>query len=126
MADYPTLRRFPGNWRGDVERDVWIAEDRVRRAALKDQYERLFADMAALFFEVDPAGVNYDENSDEYEPEVGTVLPRLKSAESAADVRQILDEEFDFWFESSYSRDRMSELAERLWILWSASGDPVA
>lgn len=99
---------------------------RRRRAALKRQYRRLFADLAAAFFEVDPAGINFDENTDEYDPEVGTTLPRLRTARSVRDVERILREEFDHWFEGSYDRKRMTVLADRVWQIWSSSGYQVA
>jgi hypothetical protein len=99
---------------------------RRRRAALKTQDQRLFAELAAVFFEVDPAGINFDDNTDEYEPEVGTTLPRLGTARSARDVERILREEFDHWLEGSYDRKRIAVLAERVWQIWSSSGLQVA
>lgn len=89
------------------------------RDRLKREYKALYAELAQAFFEVDPVGVNFDENTDEYELEVGTVLPRLKSAKSAADVYTILVEEFTFWFEGSFDPKRLAVLSERVWRIWT-------
>ena len=60
---------------------------------------------------------------DEYEPEVSTIIPRLKDANSAEDVRRIVHEEFLHWFdgedtagpESAYSR-----IAQDIWTTFMA------
>jgi len=36
---------------------------------------------------------------DEYDPEVGTILPRLRRSSSAVEVRTVLHEEFVKWFD---------------------------
>jgi hypothetical protein len=95
---------------------------RIELGQLNQQYPELFAAMAAAFFDVDPAGVNYEVNTDEYEAEVATVLPRLVDASSTADVERILREEFDRWFEGNYEPARLAVLAERIWPIWSAAG----
>ena len=35
---------------------------------------------------------------DKYDPEVGSILPRLKGAHNVDDVRRIVYEEFTYWF----------------------------
>lgn len=35
---------------------------------------------------------------DEYDPEISTILPRLKEAKSSLDVMRIVHEEFVHWF----------------------------
>ena len=93
---------------------------RARRVALKEAHRVIFEALAALFFEIDPVGINYDENTDEYEPEVGTVLPRLAGAKSLVDVNTILTEEFDHWFgRPNYNEERLADLAVRTWALWT-------
>ena len=70
----------------------------VERQRLKRDYSAMFADLAAYLYEQDPMGLNYGINPDEYEPEVGTFLPRVFDAESAADVEPVIREEFERWF----------------------------
>ena len=54
---------------------------------------------------------------DEYEPEVGTILPRLKEATSGEDVTQIVHQEFERWFgpEEAGPLRRYAELGRRIW-----------
>jgi hypothetical protein len=92
--------------------------ERDQRRQVKDEYARLYAAATHLFFTVDPMGINFESNSDEYEPEVGTVLPRLESAESVDDVVRILREEFHRWFGDVFDGQSTDRLAPELWSLW--------
>src|SRR5476649_186019 len=71
-----------------------------KRKAIRLQYGELFDALSNLLFELDPISINFETNTDEYEPEVGTIIPRLTHAESEADVRKIVHEEFCKWFDS--------------------------
>jgi hypothetical protein len=70
----------------------------VERRRLKTEYRDLFVDLTAFFFEVDPMGINFEVNPDEYEPEVGTILPRVFDTEAATEIVPIIREEFERWF----------------------------
>lgn len=78
-------------------------EIRQKRADLKRAYGEAYARLSDILFSEDPIGINFVENTDEYEPEVGTILPRLRDTRSADDVRQIVHEEFVKWFDASTS-----------------------
>jgi len=91
----------------------------IERQAVQHDYPALFSELSAAFFEVDPVGINFDTNIDEYDPEVGTVLPRLAGAHSVDDVDMILREEFSRWFDGvSVSRQLLRVLADRVWEIW--------
>ena len=106
--------------RGETEAVDRFADERGLRRLVSMQYGELFASATELFFRVDPAMINFETNTDEYEPEVGTVLPRLESAESVGDVRRI-SLEFRRWFGRLYfDGKRTDELAVDLWSLWQA------
>jgi hypothetical protein len=94
-----------------------ILENRRR---LRAEYGELFDSTAALLFRYDPIGVNFEENTDEYETEVDTILPRLRGCHSADDVLQVIHEEFVRWFDSTIAgpRDRYQEIASEIWRLW--------
>ena len=64
------------------------------REQLKRKYKTLFDRLSRLLFEADPVGINFEDNTDEYDPEVGTILPRLEGAKSIEDVQTILHQEF--------------------------------
>lgn len=89
---------------------------------VKRKYKKLFAEASALLFRCDPIGINFEDNTDEYDPEVGTILPRLSSCHSPSEVRRVVYEEFRRWFGSETAGDEMSynAIAEELWLLWSA------
>ena len=77
-------------------REEIIAE----RQRLKAEYRGLFDEVAALILRHDPVGINFKDNADEYEAEVGSILPRLRSCQSADDVRRVVHQEFVRWFDA--------------------------
>lgn len=99
---------------------AWIEEERQKRETTKVRYTGIFDEATALFLRVDPARINFEINAEEYEPEVGTVLPRLEGAASVDDVRRILKQELDRWFGRSYEPSRLDQLASELWPPWVA------
>ena len=76
-----------------------IAPTKTERDAIKREYGTLFASISDALFEADPIGINFDDNTDEYDPETGTIIPRLGLAKSAEDVQAIVYEEFCRWFD---------------------------
>jgi hypothetical protein len=70
----------------------------VERQRLKREYTAIFGNLAAYLYDQDPMGLNYGINPDEYEPEVGTILPRVFEAETAAEIVSVIREEFERWF----------------------------
>jgi hypothetical protein len=71
---------------------------RAERKRLKREYSALFEDLSALLYRLDPMGINFEINPDEYEPEVGTILPRILTLETSAEIEPVIREEFDMWF----------------------------
>jgi hypothetical protein len=94
----------------------------VERRELKTNYAELYDSVAALLFRYDPIGISFDTNKDEYESEVGTILPRLKSCHSADEVRRVVHEEFVRWFGSGTAGplEHYTEIADELWRVWKA------
>src|SRR5271165_501808 len=92
------------------------------RRQLKSEYGELFDAISALLFRADPIGISFDnENTDEYDPEVGTILPRLKNCASADDVLRVVYEEFVRWFDGEDTagpRERYQPIATEIWQLW--------
>jgi hypothetical protein len=97
-------------------------EIRARRKAVKQEYGRLYDRVAAILFEEDPVGINFEDNTDEYEPETDTILPRLKFCRSAEEVRSVVHEEFVRWFDGHVAgpQDRYGRIAKRIWTEISA------
>jgi uncharacterized protein (DUF169 family) len=94
-----------------------IVEERRR---LKADYRELFVEVSALLFRHDPVGINFETNEDEYEPEVGTILPRLRSCHSTEEVCRMVHEEFVHWFgaETAGSQEHYAKIASEIWAHW--------
>ncbi len=97
-------------------REEIIAE----RQRLKTEHEELFDEVAALLFRHDPVGINFESNADEYEPEVGTILPRLRGCHSEDDVRRVVHQEFVRWFDADIAgpEERYAKIAGEIWDHW--------
>jgi hypothetical protein len=97
-----------------------LSRDGAERRALKRQYEALFVQASALLHRFDPIGIGPEMPSDEYEPEVGTILPRLMRCRDAGQVQQIVHEEFSEWFspEVAGPPDHYRDVSVALWKLW--------
>lgn len=90
------------------------------RERLTVEYPALYSSVLAALFADDPIGIKFGTNTDEYEPEVGTILPRLKGCHSAEDVQNVVYEEFARWFGASAgSRGHYRDVAAKIWRLWN-------
>ena len=78
-----------------------LAQKHAERRAIRARFAGVFDEAVALFYEVDPVGINFGVNPEEYVPEVCTALPRMETAGSLDDVVRILSEEFERWFSAS-------------------------
>ena len=96
-----------------TERDKILAA----RAELRREYGELYDRVSSLLFAWDPVDINFGHNTDEYEPEVGTILPRLRTCKSAVDVQKVVHEEFCRWFddESVGGVERYEQIGRDIW-----------
>jgi hypothetical protein len=92
------------------------------REAIKQQYGTLFTSISDALFKADPIGINYDTNTDEYEPEARTIILRLSSAKSEEDVQSIVYEDFRRWFApvNVGPREKYASVSAAIWKLWCA------
>jgi hypothetical protein len=92
-----------------------------RRRMLAKTYGDLFADVARIMQASDPMQlIAIGAPDDEYEPEIGTVLPRLKEATSSLDVRRIVHEEFSRWFgdDMAGTESEYEAVSVEIWAAW--------
>ena len=93
---------------------------------LKLRYRSLHQRLTELLYRHDPVGLAaLGSPKDEYEPEVGTILPRLREAKSKDDVRRIVHEEFVHWFEAQETAGPESAydaIAQEIWIDFAHDG----
>ncbi len=87
------------------------------------EFNELLNCVSALLFLYDPIHLNFDHNQDEYEPEAGAILPRLKNCHSVAAVRQVVYEEFVRSFDPHIAGPEpdYQPIAEKIWELWVKS-----
>ena len=106
------------------ERDI-IREERT---ALRSKYGKLFETVSAILFEFDPMGISFDTNTDEYEPEAGTIIPRLNQVDTVEDVMTIVHEEFVRWFDAEDvgKPENYAVIAGRIWEAWLVFGQKLA
>ena len=101
-----------------------VNEARVAREVLKTAYRDAFMRLAQILFEEDPIGINFEDNTDEYEPEAGTILPKLRDCETVEQVQFVIYTEFVRWFDVEIAGppDRYRSAAERIRaeiVLWT-------
>ena len=91
-----------------------------RRAEARRLYGDLFDRVSAVLLAADPIGINFGVNPDEYDPEVGTILPRLRECRSVRDVQDVVYQEFVRWFDQELAGPPTEYLepAEQIWQLW--------
>ena len=103
-----------------------MTEDRGQWSqSLQAAYGSLYADVSHLLREADPLGlIAIGAPDDEYDPEVSTILPRLREANTAVDVQRIVHEEFVRWFGADIAGPitDYADIAERMWGTWLDCG----
>jgi hypothetical protein len=101
-----------------------IEDERKARQNVRATNPEFFAAVSKLMFEHDPISINFGENTDEYEAEAGSIIPRLSSCASADDVTTVVHEEFMRWFgkDTAGERSRYINLAKDIWALWQRRG----
>jgi hypothetical protein len=98
----------------------WIKVENAKREELRTQHRVLFDEVSAILFDVDPIGINFENNTDEYDAEAGTILPRLETCTSVESVRSVVHQEFVRWFgpEVAGEEARYEQAAHRVWQAW--------
>lgn len=69
-------------------------EIRQRRSELRREFKNVYREVTQILFEEDPIGIDFET----YEPEVSTILPRLRVCRTVDEVRAVVHHEFVRWF----------------------------
>lgn len=73
-------------------------------------------ELLGIFLCHDPIRISFDDNVDEYSPEVETVPPRLDEAEGVDALATVLHEEFDLWSSGEAGpSERYLPIAREIW-----------
>jgi hypothetical protein len=97
-----------------------------KNKAAKAGYLKLRRMAAEIFTRHDPIGlIAMGAPADEYDPEIGTILPRLREARDEEDVRRMVHAEFVRWFGPDLAGSEASYTvsASELWLAWLAVGE---
>ncbi len=82
-------------------------------------YQNLFRAISESLFKNDPMGISYESNTDEYEAEAETIIPRLKSCVTEDDVLSVVHDEFTRWFGNCAGpRSHYRKTASDIWQMW--------
>lgn len=97
-----------------------VEEIKLERQRLRREYGELYNEVQEILFRNDPIGINFEFNTDEYEPEVGTILPRLKEALSPEDLQNIIHQEFVRWFDADIAgpKAKYAKIAQEVWDVY--------
>jgi hypothetical protein len=106
-----------------VEWERLQAEDRAAKQSRFEQTatQRDLVDaVSQILFRADPAGINFETNTDEYEAEAETIVIGLPNAHRPEDVQALTHETFVQWFDAGIAGpiDRYAEMASEIWDLW--------
>ena len=104
----------------EADQKDMVAARREARVLIEENYGGLFEEISLILYRHDPIGINFGDNADEYEPEAGTIIPRLKNAKSESDVLDIVHEEFVYWFDQDIagSKSKYEAIAQDVFVAW--------
>ena len=93
------------------------------RELLRQQYGQVYDEISSILFRHDVAKINFEFNTDEYEPEVDAILPRINDSLSKEDLVNIIYEEFvNFFCERTIKPKGHIDyivMADEIWDVWS-------
>ena len=97
-----------------------LEASQAKRAEVKAKHPQLFQKLRESLFKHDPIGINFESNTDEYDPEAGTIIPRLSECASEADVLEVVYQEFISWFgaDTAGPKSRYESVAADVWKIW--------
>ena len=79
----------------------------------------LISEISSILFKFDPIGLNFGENTDEYDPEAEAILLRITKETSKKELLDIIFEEFVHFFDINLAGNKNSELysniTEKIW-----------
>lgn len=76
--------------------------------------------VSQILFRADPAGINFETNTDEYDAEAETIVIGLPKAHHLQDVKALTHETFVQWFgaQTAGPIDRYTAVTSEIWNLW--------
>ncbi|HEY8293654.1 MAG TPA: hypothetical protein VIG44_14285 [Thermomicrobiales bacterium] len=100
---------------------TWARLQWEQRRLTQEAYGAFFNEIAGILYTHDFLGLATSGcPEDEYEPETGTIIPRLHEANTQGELATVLEEEFSQWFDlkSPGPRERYAAVARDVWAAW--------
>lgn len=121
-----TRKKDLSEWPPEIAARVEAA--RAARAEVNRKSPELFERLRRCFFQHDPMGIGFETNTDEYDPEVGTILPRLPQCKSEVDVLEVVHQEFVQWFDADTAgpKSEYQSVSTEVWKIWREGSRPSA
>ncbi|MGB7061823.1 MAG: hypothetical protein WBF13_05650 [Candidatus Zixiibacteriota bacterium] len=96
-------------------------EKPTRNQKLRNEFGELYQAVTEVLLKYDPVGIVFEDNLDEYDPELFTILPELKHCKSETEVLELVHKEFVRWFSESTAgaREHYEPIAKEIWEIWS-------
>lgn len=105
--------------------DHWCEPLATNKSAKQSRFEQtatqrdLVDAVSQILFRADPAGINFETNTDEYDAEAETIVIGLPNAHSPEDVKALMRETFWQWFGGQAGPiDQYAAEASEIWDLW--------
>lgn len=89
--------------------------------SLNEQFTvNLVGAVSQILFRADPAGINFETNTDEYDAEAEAIVTGLPDARSPEDVKALAHKTFVQWFDAQIAGhiDRYAGVASEIWNVW--------
>jgi hypothetical protein len=98
-----------------------IEGPQIDYARVRKEFGDLFDEVSGILFKHDPMGINFQHNTDEYDPEAAMVLERIGSAGTAADLRRLVHAVFMEMFNGCVpgTEESFEAVAQEIWSAWS-------
>jgi len=89
----------------------------------RELLRQVYDEISSILFRHDVAGINFEFNTDEYEPEVDAILPRINDSLSKEDLVNIIYEEFVNFFREDIIKPKghidYIVMTDEIWDVWS-------
>lgn len=81
---------------------------------------QLLDDISKTLFQIDPMGINFGTNTDEYDLEAYHLIPRLLGCKDKLDFYAALIMEFEYQFDhlDAWDKSYLAAAASEIWRLW--------
>ncbi len=99
---------------------AWVKKSQEAEEKVRANNPALFSAISKIIFDNDPVGINFKTNTNEYDSETGTIIPRLPSCKTEDDVLLVVYQEFSKWFgaDTVGPKEKYIPVSKQIWRVW--------